>query len=69
MSCSAFRNPKTIQERRAAVAVTSDPELATLQVQIRSSRSARMLPDDWDDFPRGMQRSWKEQRRTQYKVT
>jgi hypothetical protein len=68
MSCPVFRNPRTIQERREAVAVSSDPDLVAVEVYVRRARSARSLPNDWDDEPRGMQRCWKEQRRTQFKV-
>jgi len=38
------------------------------EVHLRRSRSPKQLPTAYSDFWRSRQRSWKEQRRTKYKL-
>jgi len=57
-----WRKPHTQQERR----VCCNPEYRQLGVRIRGKRSLRNLVHAFLDLPRQRQRSWKEQRRTQY---
>ena len=71
----AFRDPRAWQERRVngsheyrRVEVRVGDEVREFHVRIRGKRSARMLPEAWDDLPRGKQRSWKVHRRTQYRA-
>jgi hypothetical protein len=71
---SLFRNPRTQQERRASsspefrrVEIEVGGELLEVRIPIRGRRSSAMLVNARHDLPPGRQRSWKEQRRTQYK--
>jgi len=59
-----YRHPKTSQERKHHQSEWEDD----IFVPIRGARKTRNLVDAWDDVPRHFQRSWKKQRRTQYKV-
>jgi hypothetical protein len=62
---SYYKHPRTIQERRAYF----HDEISEYDVRVRRSRSARSLPDPWDDRIRsdvGI-KNWKNYRRTQYK--
>ena len=67
-----WRNPRTQQERRAngshEYRRVDTGETCEVRIRIRGRRSVLMLPEAWHDIPRGMQRSWKEHRRTQYKA-
>lgn len=56
------RHPATQAERRQAFAVAEEGE-----PPIRGSRKFRQLPTYWDDLARTNQRSWKRQRRTQWR--
>ncbi len=61
-----YKQPRTIQERRAYFY----DELSEYGVSLRLTRSARNLPDPWDDRSRAdfRIRNWKRYRRTQYKT-
>lgn len=65
-----FRRPKTANERRAGFAAPKnreslgDPELA---YTVRKKRSPHRLSDVYDDVFIHYQRSWKENRRNQWK--
>jgi hypothetical protein len=70
-----WRNPDTQQERRVnssrehrRVEIQVGGETCELRIRIRGKRSVRMLVEAWHDIPRGKQRSWKEHRRTQFRV-
>ena len=56
------RHPHTQQERRWACPVVEEGEPV-----VRGRRRFRQLPSSWDDFARTNQRSWKHQRRTQWR--
>lgn len=60
-----YKHPRTIQERRAYF----HDEIAEYGIRVRKTRSARNLPDPWDDRQRAdlNHRSWKRHRKTQYK--
>lgn len=60
-----YKHPRTIQERRAYF----HDEISEYDVRVRRSRSARNLPDPWDDRIRSDAgvKNWKNYRRTQYK--
>jgi hypothetical protein len=59
-----WRRPRTQQERRFCC----NTEYRELGVRIRGKRSLRNLVHAFLDLPRQRQRSWKEQRRTQYRM-
>jgi hypothetical protein len=61
-----YKKPRTIQERRAYF----HDEISEFGVPVRLTRSARNLPDPWDDRKRGDLhiKNWKRHRRTQYKT-
>ena len=66
-----YRNPRTQQERR----VNSSYEYRRVEIEVggkthelRVRIRGRMLVEAWHDIPRGIQRSWKEHRQTQYRV-
>jgi len=59
-----WRRPRTQQERRFCC----NPEYREFGICIRGKRSLRNLVHAYLDLPRQRQRSWKEQRRTQWKV-
>ncbi len=64
-SARYYKHPRTVQERRAYF----HDEISEYNVPVRLSRSARNLPDPWDDRQRadiGI-RNWKRHRKTQYK--
>ena len=70
-----WRNPRTQQERRAngshehrRVEIQVGGETYEFRIRIRGKRSVLMLVEAWHDIPREKQRSWKEHRRTQYRV-
>jgi hypothetical protein len=70
-----FRNPRTQQERRVngsheyrRVEIRVGGEIHEVRIRIRGRRSVRMLPEAWHDLPRGIQRSWKRHRRTQWRM-
>ena len=70
-----YRNPRTQQERRfngshddRRVEIEVGGEVHVVRIRIRGKRSTRMLPQAWHDLPPGRQRSWKRDRRTQYRV-
>jgi hypothetical protein len=63
-----FKKPRTIQERRHHEALQRDDEIIEITGRRLTVRAKRInLPSDWADIRRTVQRSWKEQRRTQYK--
>jgi len=55
------RHPKTQQERKKAVVADED------EPKVRAKRNAKNLPDSWHDMTPEAQRSWKKQRKTQFK--
>jgi hypothetical protein len=61
-----YKQPRTIQERRAYF----HDEISEYDVRVRITRSARNLPDPWDDRSRAdfKIKNWKRYRRTQYKT-
>jgi hypothetical protein len=59
-----WRRPHTQQERRAC----GNPEYVELGIRIRPKRCLRLLVHAFLDLPRQRQRSWKEHRKTQFKV-
>ena len=59
-----WRRPRTQQERR----LSCNPEYREFAIRIRGKRSLRNLVHAFLDMPRQHQRSWKEHRRTQFKV-
>lgn len=63
-----FRHPRTTQERRWTHA-WDDEEFAPKNGFARRARSARNLPEAWDDYVRqdGDNHNWKRHRRTQWK--
>ena len=70
-----YRNPHTQQERRVngtheyrRIEIRVGDEILALRVRIRGKRSPTMLPEAWHDLPRGIQRSWKRHRRTQWRA-
>ncbi len=70
-----FRNPRTQQERRVndsreylRVEIPVGGEIHELRIRVRGKRSPMMLPEAWHDLPRGIQRSWKGHRRTQWRM-
>lgn len=70
-----FRNPCSQQERRAnsspelrRVEIVIGSEILEVRIPIRGRRSSAMLVNAWHDISREMQRSWKEHRRTQYRM-
>lgn len=64
-----FRHPRTRAEKKAWEDLGSaDHTGAHLPVKARRKRSARNLPDSYDDLPiAGTERCWKRHRRTQYR--
>lgn len=63
---SYYRNIRTFAETSVNSFVDFDEELIHHKVKVRGNRSN--LPSAWDDRHRCNQRSWKEQRLTQYKA-
>ena len=68
-----YRDPRTQQERRIngsqeQVEVEVGGKMQELRIPIRGKRSLLMLVEAWHDLPRRVQRNWKKQRRTQYRV-
>ncbi len=70
-----YRNPRTQQERRVngsyeyrRVEIEIDGKTHEIRMRIRGKRSLRMLVEAWHDLPRGIQRSWKKHRLTQWRV-
>jgi hypothetical protein len=61
-----FRHPKTSNEMRQYVA-TSVNELE-IPINVRGRRSAKCLPNAWDDIFRSDTRNWKAYRKTQWKI-
>lgn len=64
------RHPRTTQERRWTHAWDDEQDEHILcRVRVRSSRSDRHLPDEWDDICSHNDKSWKTQskRRHQWK--
>jgi len=59
-------NPRTTQERRWAVA--HDYELQKYGMRARSKRNFTNLISSWDREGRKSQKSWKNQRKTQWKI-
>lgn len=57
-----YRRPRTTQERRESC--SWDDETPA----VRPCRNKANLINSWEDKPRTVQRCWKEQRRTRYKV-
>lgn len=65
-----FRKPKTIQERRKNSSTESfEYEGLIIKIKIRSRRSAKSLPNSWDDVYRSNYKinSWKKYRKQQWK--
>ena len=61
---TVLRRPRTTQERRAYLRDESS-------VRLRARRSAKNLPNAWDDIVRSDifdHKSWKRHRRTQYRT-
>jgi hypothetical protein len=70
-----YRNPRTMQERRANrsyenrhVEFEVGGETFDIRIKIRGVRHEPMLPQMLDDMVARTQRSWKKYRHTQYKV-
>lgn len=61
-----WRHPKTFNELRQYYA-TIDNDLG-IRIKVRGKRRPNYLPDTWDEMDRDIQRSWKKQRKTQYKI-
>jgi len=53
MSVPFLRSPKTARERREIIRAIQQG------VPVRKARMGRNLPTDWDDMPKGLERSWK----------
>lgn len=65
---SWFRHMRTTQERRAAKALAHDEDCVEAGVKARARRNFANLVSAWDDVMRGGDsRSWKRNRRTQWK--
>lgn len=62
-----FRHPKTTQERKLYVGLCTDQKELDVRIKLRAARSARNLPNTWDDLYAHPIRSWKEHRKLQYK--
>lgn len=65
-----FRKPKTIQERRFNSSNEDfEYEGKTIKIKMRSRRSAKNLPNSWDDIYRSDHKivSWKKYRKQQWK--
>jgi hypothetical protein len=70
---SYFRHPRTTAEIRAWDDALDAADAAAEYggtLKLRRRRSAKMLPNAWDDIPRGDHdhRCWKRHRRTQYRT-
>ena len=63
-----LRRIHTTSERRMAEA-HSDVEMKEYDVKVRAKRNARNLPDSWDDYRRHIEKNWKSQRKTQWKIS
>lgn len=63
-----FRRPKTTQERKLYVGLCTDQKELDVVVKLRAARSARNLPNAWDDVIRSSYRvkSWKIHRGQQH---
>lgn len=55
-----YRRMRTMGERRKATPIDDEPGP-------RPSRRANRLPNNWDDYPRGLHNNWKRFRKTQWK--
>lgn len=64
-SAQYFRYPKTLQELKNIDALYHDDDMKDLKVKIRAKR--KYIPTSWDDFWRDKPRSWKKQRKHQWK--
>jgi hypothetical protein len=64
---SFMRYPRTTQERRANGERCGTVLIDGYYIRLRARRSKANLVDSYDDQWRRCQRSWKEQRKTQYK--
>lgn len=59
-NCDWFRNPQTLNELKLNCPDEDHP-------RARACRMGFNLPSAWHDIPRCVQRSWKTQRRKQYR--
>jgi len=64
---SYYRHPKTTQERKLWTGLCIDSKEFDVNIKLRAARSARNLPNAWDDLYAHPIRSWKEHRKLQYK--
>ena len=65
-----YRHPKTLAARKVAAAAKAESNFYnSLPIRtIRAKRGVVALPGDWEDLPHTTQRSWKAQRRSQYRL-
>ena len=70
-----WRNPRTQQERRVnsshehrRIEIELGGDTYDIRIRIRGRRGLKMLVEAWHDLPRGIQRTWKKYRRTQYRL-
>jgi len=61
------RKVRTTAEHRENAALECDEDALEYGIKTRGDRRGHNLPTSWDDQPRSRERSWKSQRRTQWK--
>ena len=66
---SYYRHPKTTQERKLWTGLCIDSKEFDVNIKLRAARSARNLPNAWDDWVRSSYqvKSWKNYRTQQYR--
>lgn len=65
-----YKTPRSQNEKRHTAGHETDDAVKYYNVKIRGRRSAAMLPDSWDDYPRSDirdRKNWKKQRKTQWR--
>ena len=65
---SYYRHPKTTQERKLYIGLCADQKELDVNIKLRAARSARNLPNAWDDLVKSSYRvkNWKIHRAQQH---